>query len=252
MGLIAGTGAGLLGIGGGIIYIPSLLFLLPLIGIHEDKLVLTAITTSLFTAMFSSGTAFYNHLKLNNVEVKKALLFVTGSLITSAVLPIFVVKMNPFFSKLILFVVLIAAFVKIYSAKNEDFNSKYLLNDFYLILFGLFVGALSAMSGIGGGLVVVPSLTIFFGLKFKNAIGTSTMVVFITLISSSLSYWLVSSGANGNFGLINLFAALPMIVGAVIGSIYGTKMGQRFSYSTIKGVFSLILLVAIIKILVVL
>ncbi len=248
VGLVAGTGAGLLGIGGGIIYIPSLLFLLPLIGIPKEQVVLTAITTSLFTAIFSSGTALYNHFKLNDVVVKKAILFVIGSIITSTIVPGFVVKMNPIVPQIVLLSILIAALVKIYFFKNENIISKYLLNDYYIILFGLLVGAISAMSGVGGGIIVVPVLTIFFGLDFKHAIGTSTMVAFITLSSSSFSYWLASGSTEGVLGFINLFAVLPMIVGAVIGSIYGVKMGHKFSVSTIKGIFSLLLLFAILKI----
>lgn len=247
VGFIAGTGAGLIGIGGGIIYIPSLLFLLPLLSVPNDQVVLTAITTSLFTALFSSGTAFYNHLKLKNVRVKKAAFFILGSIVMSTIVPHFVVKMNPVIPKFVLLIVLIAAFVKVALVKKENLESKYLLNDYYLILFGLFVGALSALSGIGGGLVVIPILITFFGMEFKFAIGTSTMVVFITIFSSSFSYWLISGGEKGLFGYINLFAAVPMIVGAVIGAIYGVKIGQKFSSSTIKVIFSVILIFVIIK-----
>jgi len=247
VGFVAGTGSGLIGIGGGIIYIPALLFLLPLLGVSDNNVVLTAITTSLFTAMFSSGTAFYNHLKLKNVRIKKAALFVLGSIVMSTIIPHFVVKMNPVIPKIVLLIVLIAAFIKVAFTKNENMEAKYLLKEYYLILFGLFVGTLSALSGIGGGLVVIPVLITFFGVEFKYAIGTSTMVVFITILSSSFSYWIISGSENGLFGFINLFAAIPMIVGAIIGAIYGTKIGQKFSTSTIKVIFSVILIFVIIK-----
>jgi len=247
VGFVAGTGSGLIGIGGGIIYIPALLFLLPLIGIADKNLVLTAITTSLFTALFSSGTAFYNHLKLKNVRIKKAALFVLGSIVMSTIVPYFVVKMNPVIPKIVLLIVLILAFLKVAFSNNENIEAKYLLKEYYLILFGLFVGALSALSGIGGGLVVIPILITFFGVEIKYAVGTSTMVVFITILSSSFSYWLISRSESGLFGYINLLAAVPMIIGAIIGAIYGTKIGQKFSSSTIKVIFSVILMFVIVK-----
>ncbi len=248
VGFIAGTGSGLLGIGGGLIYIPSLLFLLPLIGIKQDAVLLTAIATSLFAALFSSGTSFINHLLIKNVIFKKVFLFILGSIITSSILPKYAVQMNPFIPKTILLLTLIGAFLKIFLGREDKVVSDHLLDDKFLVLFGLFVGALSALSGIGGGLIVIPALTIYFGLNIKSAVGTSTMIVFFTILSSSISYWITTHGSIGDMGYINLHAGFPLIAGAIVGSIYGTKLGQKLSSTTIKGIFSVLLMIAIIKI----
>lgn len=250
VGIIAGTGSGLLGIGGGIIYIPSLYFLLPKIGVGQDEIVFVAIATSLFTALFSSGGAFLNHLKVKNVDFKKALLFASGSIIMAFFLPKVIIKLNHIYPKIILLVLMILVLIRFLFDRKKEMKSILLLKDYYLIFFGFLTGALSASSGIGGGVVAVPALALFFGLPFKRAIGTSTLVVFLTLLTSSFSYWLLGSSmhSSGPLGLINLSAAIPMAVGAGLGSVFGTKIAHKYSEKTVKTVFLIFLLVSIAKI----
>ena len=87
---------------------------------------------------------------------------------------------------------------------------------FLLLLFGTSVltGALGAMLGLGGGTLLVPILTIFFGINLHFAMGASLVSVIAT-----------SSGAAAGFLLlglsnirIGLFLALPTIIGALIGA----------------------------------
>lgn len=87
---------------------------------------------------------------------------------------------------------------------------------FLLLLFGtsVFTGALGAMLGLGGGTLLVPILTIFFGINLQFAMGASLVSVIAT-----------SSGAAAGFLLlglsnirIGLFLALPTIIGALIGA----------------------------------
>jgi uncharacterized membrane protein YfcA len=87
---------------------------------------------------------------------------------------------------------------------------------YLLLLFGTSVltGALGAMLGLGGGTLLVPILTIFFGINLQFAMGASLVSVIAT-----------SSGAAAGFLLlglsnirIGLFLALPTIIGALIGA----------------------------------
>jgi uncharacterized membrane protein YfcA len=87
---------------------------------------------------------------------------------------------------------------------------------FLLTLFATSVGtgALGAMLGLGGGTLLVPILTMFFGINLHYAMGASLVSVIAT-----------SSGAAAGFlwsGLSNirvgLFLAVPTIVGALLGA----------------------------------
>jgi uncharacterized membrane protein YfcA len=85
-----------------------------------------------------------------------------------------------------------------------------------LLLFTTSVatGALGAMLGLGGGTLLVPILTVFFGINLHYAMGASLISVIAT-----------SSGAAAGFLLlglsnirIGLFLAVPTIVGALVGA----------------------------------
>lgn len=87
---------------------------------------------------------------------------------------------------------------------------------FILALFATAVGtgALGAMLGLGGGTLLVPILTMFFGVQLHDAMGASLVSVIAT-----------SSGAAAGFlwmGLSNirvgLFFAVPTIIGAIVGA----------------------------------
>ncbi len=251
VGMTAGIGSGLIGIGGGVIYIPFLYLLLPALGVPDDKLVFTAIATSLFTALFSSGSSFYNHVKLKNVDYKSALLLASGSIITCFFTPRIIVNLNPVYPKIVLIFSLLVTIIKLLFDRNNIEPSGIKINNIYLFFFGALVGAIASSAGIGGGVFIVPILSFFFALPFKKAIGTSTFTVFLTLLVSSISYWIINTSGGGShsaMGLINLTASLPMAAGAVVGARLGARLGYRISVKTVKTVFILYLIFAAVKI----
>lgn len=83
-----------------------------------------------------------------------------------------------------------------------------------LLATAMGTGALGAMLGLGGGTLLVPILTMFFGVPLHDAMGASLVSVIAT-----------SSGAAAGFlwmGLgnirVGLFFAVPTIVGAIVGA----------------------------------
>jgi uncharacterized membrane protein YfcA len=87
---------------------------------------------------------------------------------------------------------------------------------FLLALFATSVGtgALGAMLGLGGGTLLVPILTIFFGVNLHDAMGASLVSVIATSSGAAAGFlWLGLSNIR-----IGLFFAIPTIVGAIIGA----------------------------------
>jgi hypothetical protein len=87
---------------------------------------------------------------------------------------------------------------------------------FLLALFATSVGtgALGAMLGLGGGTLLVPILTIFFGVNLHDAMGASLVSVIATSSGAAAGFlWLGLSNIR-----IGLFFAVPTIVGAIIGA----------------------------------
>lgn len=87
---------------------------------------------------------------------------------------------------------------------------------FILALFGTSVvtGALGAILGLGGGTLLVPILTIFFGINLHYAMGASLVSVIATSSGAAAAFlWMGLSNVR-----VGLFFAVPTIVGAMVGA----------------------------------
>ncbi len=85
---------------------------------------------------------------------------------------------------------------------------------FELILLGLFVGAITGVTGASGVLMLVPILTTFFDMPLHIILGTSLMVDVIASIAVSIAYF-----KNKN---LNIKGSLWLIIGALIGAQIGS------------------------------
>lgn len=248
IGFSTGMLSGLFGIGGGIIFVPALFFLLPNLGVSENSIPIIAVATSLFAGSFSSGGSYLNHLRIQNINHKYALLLFAGSFISALIVPQLVQNFNPNLIRYFIIIALILVALKMFF-ENGKYKSTLLLNEKFLILFGIVIGAVSSVTGLGGGIFFVPVLAYLFDLKIKNAIGTSTLVVAMTMVTSAISYSTLQLDTiySYNIGSINLLYGFPLGIGALIGSYVGVKIIVRLNHTVIKKIFSVLLVIIILK-----
>ena len=136
------------------------------------------------------------------------------------------------------------------NSKNEKYKLEKPLSDPFLFLLGIFTGVLSAFTGLGGGVIYVPSLIYLFLINSKVAVGTSSIITAITMISSTASYILQGSGSisySGSIGFVIPEAAIPLGIGAIVGSFFGVKIVMRSSAELIKKAFGILLVAAVAK-----
>ncbi len=97
-----------------------------------------------------------------------------------------------------------------------------------LVLFavGVFAGGLGALLGLGGGFIVVPALTLFFGVNIRLAIGTSIVAVIATSSGAAVAY-LRDHMANMRIGM---FLEIATSTGAVTGAYLGTILVPKALY----------------------
>ncbi len=105
--------------------------------------------------------------------------------------------------------------------------------DLLLAAGGLVAGAFGAMLGLGGGILVVPLLTLVFGLPLPAAVGTSLVCVVATS-NGGAAVNLAAGRADVRLGL-SLGAAT--VVGAIIGALLGGVLPER----VLAGLFAAIL-----------
>ena len=108
-------------------------------------------------------------------------------------------------------------------------------NLFLLLLVGVLAGILSGLFGIGGGLVIVPALTVAFGWAIHRAIGTSLGALLLPVgILGVLEYW-----KKGN---VDLRASLLIAVGLTAGVLVGAKVALSLPPSTLRKIYGVFLL----------
>jgi uncharacterized protein len=94
-------------------------------------------------------------------------------------------------------------------------------------------GLLGALTGLGGGVVIVPLLTLGFGIDIRYAIGASLVSVIAT-----------SSGAAAAYvkeGFTNLRIGMFLEIATTLGALAGAALATRLSADTVAIVFGVVL-----------
>ena len=110
------------------------------------------------------------------------------------------------------------------------------------MLVGLVAGFLSGLFGVGGGILIVPSLVLLLGFAQRLAHGTSLAAVLPIAIASLTSYSLEDKVDWKVGGLL--------AVGAVVGAVIGTHILHRLPHDTLAVAFAVLLVATAVRLLV--
>ena len=99
----------------------------------------------------------------------------------------------------------------------------------------MLVGILSGMVGVGGGIVLVPILVIFFGFSQHMAQGTSTAMLLPPI--GILAAWTYYKN-----DMVNVRAAVLLCAGFVLGGLFGAKLAVALPQETLRRSFGVVLL----------
>lgn len=110
-----------------------------------------------------------------------------------------------------------------------------------LVVFGFLIGILASMTGIGGGIFIVPILTFFYGFKVQNATGTSLTAIIFTALASTFNY----SKQKRIFYRTGLILAVTAAPGAYVGGIVAKMIEERL-LGLIFGTFMILVAIRVI------
>lgn len=122
------------------------------------------------------------------------------------------------------------------NTNNEMEKKIKFLNILKLVGIGVISGSINGFFGAGGGLLLVPMITIFNKNDSKTAHATTLFCVMFMCIASSIVYFV---NRQINFKLILICG-----IGGLIGSLIGTKLLKKLKNNIIDLVFSIVLIVA--------
>ncbi len=259
--LAVGVLSGLFGVGGGFLMTPFLIFM----GIPPVYAVPNEVNNILATSVSGSLTHWYK----NTLDYKMGLLIVSGGVVGTIIgITTFsyfseIGKISLIISLLYMYLLAIVGTLMLIEGIKEknrqkkkvlikqklhDHNwlqglplrmrfhkSKLYESAIVPIFLGLVVGFVASMMGIGGAFLMVPAMIYIVGMPIKLIPGTSLFVtIFISAIVTILHAF--------NYGSIDLFLVIPLILGSIVGVQLGQKLGQFLDSTELKSLFAMLLL----------
>ncbi|WP_255259857.1 sulfite exporter TauE/SafE family protein [Lentibacillus sp. CBA3610] len=228
----------LVGMGGGVVLIPSML----LLHHYTDALAWATpqviVGISLITMVFTAFSSTISYYKIGRIHVKIGLLMLTGSIpgsVLGAWLNQFVSADNFSLYFGLLMIALSFLFMIKRKAPLDDKSSRQKIPIFSVFIISLIVGVISGLFGIGGGSIIVPALMFLFGLSIHTAAATSMFVIlFISIISAGTHIFL---------GHIVWEYVIFFVIGAWIGGTLGAKVSQLLKSNMLEWILRLLLII---------
>ena len=237
--IVIGIGTGgitsLIGASGVMIIVPILTMLFN-VGVH------TAIGTSLFVDVIASITVAYSYYKNDNLELKSGIWIALTSVIGAQLGAEIASKMGESSLSSGFGIILIIAGLSMlrssYKKKDESADKsksikfkKEWTKILAALAIGLGIGIISGVFGAGGGVMILLALTLIMSFPLHKAIGTSTLIMAITAISSTIGY--------ATRGKIDFVLGALISIGAVIGGVLGSRYANKVSESTLKKIVAI-------------
>ena len=237
LGAIAGTYGSLIGVGGGVLIVPVLLWM------HVPAKEAAGTSIAVVLANGVSGSLIY--LRDRRVDLRAGFILAIAGL-PGALLGGFVDQYVPhrlfeFLFALLLAVVGLRLFARpgqdiAAPAATADATNTAGLRPLPAGAIGLLAGFIASVFGVGGGIVFVPSLAYLFGFPAHVATATSTFVIALTAIFGTASHAYYHDVLWAPAGLI--------AVGAIAGAQVGARLAPRVRVLHLMRLFALAVLLA--------
>lgn len=257
IGVFAGFVSGLLGVGGGFLMVPLQYFLLSSEGIDPSLAMVVSVATSLAIIIPTASTGAYRHQKVNKGIVKPGITLGIFGIVGSFAGGLLAVYIPTYYLQIVFSILLIGVAINMIreslktdaeedSNDSDDGKSAALIgfNVFAFVCVGFAVGILSGLLGVGGGIFIIPILTMIFGFKLTKAIGTSSVYISLTAIGGVISYiysgWAVNP-LSLSLGYVSLINWILIVLFSVPMASLGAKLVYKVSEKKLKIVFAILI-----------
>ena len=245
MGLFVGFFAGLLGIGGGLILVTLMVYLFTVQGFPEDRILHIALGTSITSIVFTSISSLLAHHKHGAVrwDIVRAAVpgLIVGTLLGTLVADQLKTKYLAIFFVIFVYYSAMQMFVNAKPKPSRQLPGRLGLN-----LASVLIGVLSALVGVGGGIMTIPLMSMC-NVPMRNAIGTSAALGLPIAIAGTIGFIVTGLGKDHLPPFSVGYVYLPALIGIVIGTLvtvpWGAKMAHTLPVSRLKKIFAVILFI---------
>jgi len=237
-GLIVGTLGTLIGVGGGFLMIPVLLFLYK----DQSPAVITAISLAVIFVNSSSGSFAYARMK--RINYRAGILFAIAS-VPGAVAGAFIIDYIPqrIFNLIfgsVMLLVGIYLFVSARKTLKPEHEAKVFpkYNVSAGMVISAFTGLISSLLGIGGGIVHVPMMVYFLKFPVHFATATSHFTLAFMTLFGTLTH-IYNGDLTGKWNVV-LLLCIGVIAGAQIGAVLSQKLHGRWIIKILAAVLAFV------------
>ena len=253
IGAIVGYYSGLIGTGGNIILIPVFDILFHYLKIPETEVVKFMIAHSFFITAFTGLSVSYKQFKVKNLHVKEVLYISVAGMITAFFMTEFIKNGNWYHKSdfdLVFFTLLLILAIRMLFFKQppppiNDNN----LNKPYFPIIGIVAGLISSLSGLGGGIIVIPILTDMLKTPLKKASSISIGVVAMLALPISISYLSIDARSAmqhvlpAQVGYISMFIAAPVLIGVFSTTGWGVRTAQKTDPNKLRLILGIVVII---------
>lgn len=240
LGSLAGITAGLLGVGGGVVTVPCLFFLLHQTGMGKEEAIRSAVATSLLCTTVNSAAAAYFHYRNKQIERKILRYMLPGILPGAAVGSLLITKISGSLLTEIFGIFSLGVALRfLFPAGDGSTRFRKIPGTWSLCFLGTLISSGANLLGVGGGVFTVPLLG-FFGCDLKKTTATSSCLSFFISGAGSafLLYETFVMDGNGP-DYIRLFPFSMIAIFGVLFSHYGVRLSHKLPESITRKIFSL-------------
>jgi len=244
LGCFTGFLAGLLGIGGGMLMVPFMTFILSHQGADSALSVKMAIATSMATIMFTSLSSISAHHKRGAIRWDLVRTLAPGITVMALLTGAFIYPLVKGAALALLFAIFVAFSATQMLRNKKTEASRQMPGTGGRLVAGGVIGAVSGLVGAGGGFISVPFMT-GCNIPMHNAVATSAALGFPIAVASTLGNviggWSVDNPIPGGFGYLWLPALAVIATASVALAPLGARAAHAMNVQTLKHVFAFML-----------
>ncbi len=228
MGLISG----MLGIGGGGVLVPVLYEIFGALGVDAEVRIHLSIGTALLVMVPTTIRSFYAHKSRGSVDVK-IIRSMAVPVVMGVLIGILVARYsNQTALKLVWVTCATVMSARLFLARDSWSLGTDVPFGFGLKIYGAFIGIISTLMSIGGGVFISTMMTLY-GRSMHQAVGTSSGFGPLIAIPGAIGFIWAGYGASGlppgSLGYVSLIGAAIVIPASVAAAPYGARMAHGIS-----------------------
>lgn len=245
IGIIAGFLSGLLGVGGGILIVPALLWAYQHQGIPPEIIMRTAAGTSLAAIIVSATFSLRNHLR-HGIHVWSTYRRLALGVIVGTILGTLLAKVLHSHLLIILFGIFLLGVALMMLFGGSPKPHRQLPGNVGMMSMGLLIGGKSGLFGLGGGVITIPFLT-YCNVPMRDTIGVSIACSLTVAIIGTLGCILTGihepNLPQWSTGYVYWPAVACIALTSPLFARFGTRLSHQLPVATLKKIFSLFLIV---------